>query len=109
MIERPTDPVAGQTEETIGVYLSNCLPGAIIAVRNAQGLGIRYVITSIEDINPSIGRLYTPIPGQRGGKAWYSKTGKNCYHPKGQSRLVEPTEAVRNFASQYPIGCMVKS
>jgi len=109
MNERPTDPIAGQTDKTIGAYLSNCSPGTTVAIRNAQGLGIRYVITSVEDVNATIGRLYTPIPGQRGGKAWYRKTGVNCYHPKGQSRLVEPTEAVCNFASQYPIGCMVKS
>jgi len=107
MDAQPADPALGQTEKTISIYLSKCSAGDAVAIRNTQGIGVAYLITVIEDINQSKGRLYTATPSRSGGKAWYRKTGENCFHPKGQSRLVEPTEAVRNFASRYPMGRMV--
>jgi len=101
------DPISGQTETSIALYISSCVAGSDIAICDSQGMGVRYLICKVEGVNPSIGRIYTDISGGQGGKAWYRKTGKNCFHPKGRSRLVEPTEAVRRFTRLYPIGRMV--
>jgi hypothetical protein len=107
MDELPADPAFGQSERTIAAYLLNSCEGNEVAIRNAQGLGVMYVVTTIESISRDKGRLYTAIEAPLGGKGWYLKTGKHCRHPKGQSRLVEPTEEIRNFARQNPMGRFV--
>ena len=109
MAASPDDPVVGQTDETISAYLLRCSTGDAVAIRSTQGIGVKYVITALSDVDPRKGRLYTITSASWGGRAWYRKTGKSCLHPKGQSRLVEPTEAVRDFASRYPIGRIVKA
>jgi hypothetical protein len=92
----------------IAEYLRGCAKGDPVAIRNAQGIGVRYVITTVTDITPGKGRLYTAVEPERGGRAWYLKTGRNCFHPKGKSWLVVPTAAVREFARLYPTGRTVK-
>ena len=42
--------------------------------------------------------------GHTGGKAFHSKSGKNCYHPTGQTRLVVPTPEVLKWAEEHPRG-----
>jgi len=109
MKERPLDPASGQSEATISAFLRNCVEGDEVAIRHTQGYGLRVVITKITGTNPKAGRIYTATPGGAGGGlAWYLKSGKNCFHPKGQSRLIEPTPAAREFAADFKSGAAVR-
>lgn len=60
---------------------------------------LKYDITEVEGVNPARGRIYIRQFG-----AFYSKSGKNCFHPKGQTRLVVPTEEVIAWATVHPQG-----
>ncbi len=106
--ERPDDPALGQTEETIGVYLRGLAPGGEVAIRTTQGGIVGYEIVTVADVAPSKGKLYLEKEPRWGGRGFYLRTGKNAVHPKGQTRLVEPTEAVREFASKYGFGTSVR-
>jgi hypothetical protein len=57
------------------------------------------LITEIEGRNPRTGRVYV-----KGFGAFYMKSGKNCFHPKGQTTVVLPTEPVRQWAAANPSG-----
>lgn len=76
-------PCFGQTEESIDSWLrANAKAGVHVVVRHTQHHALRYEQTVITGMGK--GRVYTDL-----GSFYYS--GKNCYHPKGQTRLVLAT------------------
>jgi hypothetical protein len=68
-------------------------------VRHPQYGVLQYDIADIEGVNPKRGRVYVRTAG-----AFYMKHGKNCWHPKGQTDLVVPTDAVVAWAKEHPHG-----
>lgn len=92
-------PCVDQTEEEIGACYRAAKEGDKAVVRQTQGHMLIYKVTEIEGINPSRGRVYVKQFG-----AFYSKHGKNCFHPKGQTSLVVPTAEVLSWAQQHPHG-----
>lgn len=104
LLNPPPDPAREQTEASVAAYLTHCQPGDMVAIRATHGGPTRYILTTVEDVNPKLGRLYTSVAPMYGGKAWYRKTGKNCHSPKGKAKLVEPTQAVQDFARAHPLG-----
>lgn len=98
------DPLAGVTAEEITAGLLLLGPDDEVAIRNTQGGCLQYVITKVEGLNLRAGRFYTKHPAGNGGTAWYRKTGKNCFHPTGQSRVVPVNDAIRAYVEQFPKG-----
>ena len=92
-------PCVDQTEDEIGAYYRAAKEKDRAVVRQTQGHLLIYKLTEIEGINPSRGRVYVRQFG-----AFYSKHGKNCFHPKGQTSLVVPTAEVLSWAEQHPHG-----
>jgi|TARA_R100000687_G_C6391455_1_gene137460 hypothetical protein len=92
-------PCIDQTEEEIAAYYRTAKEKDKAIVRQTQGHMLIYKVAEIEGINPSRGRVYVRQFG-----AFYSKHGKNCFHPKGQTSLVVPTAEVLSWAEQHPRG-----
>ena len=92
-------PCVDQTEEEIAAYYSTAKEKDKAVVRQTQGHMLIYKVSEIEGINPSRGRVYVRQFG-----AFYSKHGKNCFHPKGQTSLVVPTAEVLSWTEQHPHG-----
>jgi hypothetical protein len=88
-------PCSEQSDAAISKYYLNIKVGDPVCVKETQYGLLRYYITTVEAIKR--GRIY-PV----GHHAFWAKTGKNCWQPMGQSRLVIPTEKVRIFALKYP-------
>lgn len=103
-----SDPCEGQTERTIAAFLKRCSSGDEMAVRcTARGI-LRLAVVLVTAIRPEFGRMYTRRTiGQYGG-VWWTKTGRTPDAPYGQTRLVEPTDAVRRFAAGHPKGLKPK-
>lgn len=102
------DPCSEQSERTIGVFLKRCSVGDEVAVRcTAQGI-LQLLITKVTAVRPEFGRLYTARTILPYGGAWWTKTGRTPDAPYGQTRLVEPTPAVRSFAEAHPKGLKPK-
>ena len=68
-------------------------------MRQTQYHSLQYTVTTVEGINPARGRAYI-----RNFGAFYMKSGKNCYHPTGQTTLVAPTPEVLAWAEANPHG-----
>jgi hypothetical protein len=83
LAERPA--VSREADRAIAAIL---MLDAYRTYGNAAMLG--FIPTTIT-VNPKLGRVYTAEEAPFGGKAWYAKSGKNCYSPTGQARLVVPT------------------
>jgi hypothetical protein len=100
------DPSKPQTADQIEAYLRGCKVGDRVPIRNTQNHTLEFKIVEVMGIAP--GRLYTnQSPGWGGGAAWFLRSGKNCRHPTGQSKLVIPTDEVRAFAEKHPRGASV--
>uniref|UniRef100_UPI001AEBE93C hypothetical protein n=1 Tax=Pleomorphomonas koreensis TaxID=257440 RepID=UPI001AEBE93C len=96
---RPVSPCIDQTEADVAAYYKAASAGAAAIVRETQGDCLRYTVTEVEGTAPRLGRVYIKNFG-----AFYAKTGKNCFHPKGQTRLVVPTEAISAWIAEHPLG-----
>lgn len=78
-------PCNPQTEAEINAWLkANVVAGTELVIRETQGHFLSYRRIKVDGIGK--GKFYT-----NQGSFYY--TGKNCYHPKGQTRVVIPTEA----------------
>lgn len=106
ILDKITDPATGQSLADIEAFLRSGEPGADVAIRNTHVGILEFVIVQIESVNPKSGRLYTNKPGKLGGAAWYMTSGKSCMHPKGQSRLFIPTDAIRDYVATHPAGTL---
>ena len=85
-------PCHGQTEDSIKSWLkANIAIGASVVIRNTHGGLLSYRLATVTRIGK--GRFELDKAGESGGCTFYY-SGKNCFHPKGQTRLVEPTAAV---------------
>ena len=106
MMRRPphNDPSSSQTLAQIARYYQNAKPGERAAIRQTQYGLLRFKITEIASINPSLGRIYLKQGAEWGGSAYYRKTGKNCYSPTGQTHLVVPTSEVLVWVEKNPEG-----
>jgi hypothetical protein len=96
------DPSRDQTPDQIEGYLRSREVGDTVAIRSTQNHMLDFHVAEVTGIKR--GRLYTDNAGSTGGLAWHLKSGKNCFHPKGQSTLVIPTDAVRAFIERHPRG-----
>lgn len=92
-------PCACQTEDEIATYYRNANVGDVAVVRQTQGHLLVYAVTEVEGVNGRAGRVYIKQHG-----AFYAKSGKNCFQPKGQTTLVVPTDEVLNWAAEHPQG-----
>ncbi len=104
MFERIIDPATGQTESEISEYLRASEAGTAVAIRDTQYGILRYTVAEI--IETKSGRVRTDTPGHQGGTSWYMTTGKSSTHPKGQSRLFKPSDAIRSYIEANPTGIL---
>lgn len=65
-------------------YLRGSKPGDAVVVRSGWGDIITYATATITTAEYGQVRLDN-------GQSFYIKTGKNCWHAKGQTWLMEPT------------------
>jgi hypothetical protein len=79
----------------------------LAAIRATQGHFLGFKIDKINDVNPKRGRVYLETGDSWGGRAYYAKSGKSCFHPTGQSALVVPTADVMAYAEKYCDGLYV--
>lgn len=89
-------PCFGQSAKQVEAWLrANVQIGTTVAVRNTQGGLLHYVPARVVRIGQ--GRFEVKPEEThglgRGGSTFYY-SGKNCWHPKGQTRLVIPTSEV---------------
>ena len=89
-------PCYGQSAEQVEAWLrANIQIGTTVAVRNTQGGLLHYIPARVV----RLGRGRFEIQPEEtyglgtGGSTFYY-SGKNCWHPKGQTRLVIPTSEV---------------
>lgn len=93
----PNTPCADQTEESVATWLrANVQLGTEVVVRRTHGGLLSYIRGQV--IRLGRGRFEVAERRRDGthdaaGEAFYY-SGKNCWHPKGQTRLVAPTPAV---------------
>ena len=89
-------PCFGQTNDEIKTWLKeNVKVGETVVVRNTQGGFLQYAAAKVVRIGK--GRFEVDTLGEgnlssAGTSFYYS--GKNCWEPKGQTRLVIPTAQV---------------
>lgn len=98
---RPLSPCVDQTATEIAKYYREAEIGRAAVVRHTQGGWLRYDLTVIDGRNPKTGRVYVT-----NGGAFYMKSGANCFHPKGQTTLVVPTEEVLTWIAGHPTGAV---
>jgi hypothetical protein len=103
---RPGDPSSSQIESEIASYYRNVTEGDVAIIRETYARRLWFIVSKITGTNPKLGRVYledAPKSGY-GGTAFYMKSGKNSFAPKGQASLVVPTPEVLEHARQYPEG-----
>ncbi len=96
-----------QTPEDVAAYYRGVKPGDVAVLRCTQGNVLEYKLDKISDINSRLGRVYL----ERGESAWagrafYSKTGKSCHAPGGQTNLIVPTPQVLKWIEDHPMPVM---
>ena len=86
-------PCDGQTREEIEAWIrENETIGLQVVIRSCYGGFYNYKLAEIERIGKR-GQITLNKAGDSGGGANFYRSGKNCFHPKGQTKLVMPTEA----------------
>tara|TARA_B110000971_G_C19988994_1_gene491018 strand:- start:258 stop:596 length:339 start_codon:yes stop_codon:yes gene_type:complete len=87
-------PCTGQTREEIEAWIrKNEAIGLEVVIRSCYGGFYTYKQASIERIGKN-GQLTLSQGGSFGsGGANFYRSGTNCFHPHGQTKLVIPTEA----------------
>lgn len=94
-------PCVNQTEAEIATYYGSANVGDEAMVRQTQGHVLYYTLAKITGFKPERGRVYVDNFG-----AFYTKHGRNCFHPKGQTTLVVPTPEIRAWMKANPTGKM---
>lgn len=92
-----TSPCFQQDDESVVAWLrANVRPGCEVVVRRSQGGLLSYTAGKVVRLGRGrfeVGeRARDGVYGASGEAFYYS--GKNCWHPKGQTRLVIPTPEV---------------
>lgn len=91
-----TTPCDGQTDDEVEAWLrANVCIGATVAIRHRQAGFLQYATATVMRIGKRCFQVDTLGPGNlsTAGHVFYF-SGKNRGNPKGQTRLVIPTEAV---------------
>ena len=94
-------PCANQTATEIENYYRNEPEGSAAVVRRTHGGILVYEVATFELRRPRSGRINVQSSGD-----FYMKSGKNCWEPTGQTRLVVPTEEVLAWVKEHPRGEM---
>lgn len=102
--KRPGDPSNDQTQVQISDYYRNANEGDMAVIRETFGSSLRFIPAKVTGANPRLGRVYLDQDTAYGGLAYYTKTGRNCRAPKGQTSLVVPTNEVLKHAQDHPNG-----
>jgi hypothetical protein len=101
-IEAPIDyPLFGWTDETVREYIKSkpLAVGDFMIIYDGQAHIHRYSLAVVE--NPASGRQHRVILSKAaayGGVSFY-RTGKNCFSPKGHSRMIPPTVQLIDYLS----------
>lgn len=101
VVRRRLSPCVDQTYDEIAAYYRAVEVGSPAIVRRTHGGLLRYDLSEVTGTKPRCGRVYVKNFG-----AFYAKSGRNCFHPKGQTSLVVPTEEVRDWLRKHPGGEM---
>lgn len=87
-------PCADQTPEQLEAYYRAATEGDLACVRTDHGGYLPSTEYTFERITGGRrGRVYLAASG-----SFYAGSGKNCFHPTGQKRLVVPTAAILAWA-----------
>lgn len=100
-------PCFGQTIEEVEEWLrTNVALGTVVAIRNSQAGFLQYVRAKVVRIGKGRFEVQpenTYTLSGAGQTFYYS--GKNCWQPKGQTRLVIPTaEVAKAYGDPESIG-----
>lgn len=79
------------------------MSASVAVIRQTYANRLFFIVSRVTGKNGK-GRVYLadePASGY-GGCAFWIKSGKNCFSPKGQARLVVPTPEVLAHAEKYP-------
>lgn len=101
MPDRKLSPCARQTEAEIENYYRTQPEGSPAVVRRTHGGILTYQVTTFVLRRTRSGRINVEGAGD-----FYMKSGKNCWEPTGQTRLVVPTDDVLAWAARNPRGQM---
>ncbi|MCW2359824.1 MULTISPECIES: hypothetical protein [Bradyrhizobium] len=101
MPDRKLSPCGRQTEAEVENYYRNQPEGSSAVVRRTHGGILSYQVTTFGLRRTRSGRINVEGVGD-----FYMKSGKNCWEPTGQMRLVVPTEEVLAWAEENPRGQM---
>ncbi|TPK78232.1 hypothetical protein FJ548_25095 [Mesorhizobium sp. B2-4-17] len=96
---QPLSPCVDQTEQDIERYYRNEAEGSLAAVRTTYGGILTYNLTTFTLRRTKTGRINVEGHGD-----FFMKSGKYCWEPTGQKRLVVPTEEVVAWATEHPRG-----
>jgi hypothetical protein len=95
-------PCENQTVDEIAAYYKKAKAGDCAVIRDTRFNHLEYTMTTVERVDPKTGRVY--VKAASSCAAFHAKSGKNCFHPKGQVSLVVPTDAVLGWATANPRG-----
>lgn len=89
-------PCFGQTQESVEAWLrANVKVGTLVAIRNTQGGFLQYIPAKVVRIGR--GRFEVAPESCRtlsGANNSFFFSGKNCWQPKGRTRLVIPNQEI---------------
>lgn len=88
-------PCFDQTPEAVEAWLrSNVVVGTEVVIRNTQGGLLQYRLARVVRVGKGRCHVAPVLPdGKEAPSESFYFSGKNCWHPKGQTRLVIPTPA----------------
>lgn len=89
-------PCRDQITKDVEAYYRGVVAGDLAVVRHTQGHVLKYDFDRISGTKPRSGRVYLEHYG-----AFYTKSGKNCWAPAGQSNLVIPTLQILKWGKGY--------
>lgn len=96
------DWLLGWTEEKVKAYVESrpLAAGDKMLIVNQYGGFRTYELVQVE--NPSLGRqrrVLVSMHQQLGGQTFY-RSGKNCFQPKGQTKMIPPTSCLEPYLKE---------
>jgi hypothetical protein len=98
----PHAPCFGQTAESVAQWLKEHVAvGATLVIRQTQYDQLRYIRAVVTGLGKGRFRVTPVVRGATHPlEESYYYSGKHCFHPKGQTRLVAPTPEVLAAADE---------
>ena len=95
-------PYFGWTEEATKKFIADkpLQTGDLLIIYNGQAGMHHYQLAKVE--NPAVGnqrRVLLSKSGAYGGTTFY-RSGKNCFAPTGQTRMLPPVPALMSYLSE---------